>query len=248
MRVMYMLWLRQMKRYTRSRSRILGAIGQPVLFLLALGYGLGTVFKKADGGNYLQFLVPGIIVQTILFAGVFWGVQIVWDRQFGFLKETLVAPVPRWRIMMGSALGGATIALIQGLIVLIISLIFGFRPHDWSLVPLGILIAAITALAMACFGSGIGSIVQDFQGFQGINNFLVLPMYFLSGAFYPLAGIPKLLQVISYANPLSYAIDGLRGVLTNQHHFSYGADLGALTLTTFVMVAFGVYAFRKLEA
>jgi len=245
---MYVLWLRQMKRYVRSRSRMLGAVGQPIFFLLALGYGLGSVFKSAGHGNYLQFLVPGIMVQTILFAGVFWGIQIVWDRQFGFLKETLVAPVPRSQIMLGSALGGATIALIQGIIVLLVSLVFGFHPANWSLVPLAILMAGITAVAMACFGSGIGSIVQDFQGFQSINNFLVLPMYFLSGAFYPLIGIPKLLQIISYINPLTYAIDGLRGVMINQHHFSYGIDLTALVVTSVVMVSFGILAFRRLEA
>lgn len=248
MRVMYMLWLRQMKRYVRSRSRMLGAVGQPILFLLALGYGLGSVFKSAGHGDYLQFLVPGIMVQTILFAGVFWGIQIVWDRQFGFLKETLVAPVPRSQIMLGSALGGASIALIQGLIVVVVALAFGFHPANWSLVPLAVLMAGITSLAMACFGSGIGSIVQDFQGFQSINNFLVLPMYFLSGAFYPLTGIPKLLQIISYINPLTYAIDGLRGVMINQHHFSFGIDFAALIATSIIMISFGILAFRRLEA
>src|SRR3954453_1165327 len=127
--VLYILWLRQMKRYFRSRSRVFGAIGQPVLFLLALGYGLGSVYKKAGEGNYLEFLVPGIIVQTLLFSGVFWGIQILFDKRFGFLKEMLFAPVSRTRILLGNALGGATISLIQATLVFFISIGLGFRPY-----------------------------------------------------------------------------------------------------------------------
>src|SRR3984957_21047440 len=121
MDVVYILWLRQMKRYIRSRSRVLGAIGQPILFLLALGYGLGSVYKRAGEGNYLHFLVPGIMIQTALFAAMFYGAMIIFDRQFGFLKETMVAPVSRIKIMLGGALGGATTATIQGTMVLLIS-------------------------------------------------------------------------------------------------------------------------------
>src|SRR5476651_2814441 len=135
MDVIYILWLRQMKRYVRSRSRVLGAIGQPILFLLALGYGIGSVYKKAGEGNYLQFLVPGIIVQTLLFSGVFWGIQILFDKRFGFLKEMLVAPVSRLRILLGNALGGATISLIQAVLVFVIAMVLGFRPYNWFLLP-----------------------------------------------------------------------------------------------------------------
>src|SRR3954466_11073666 len=140
MDVIYILWLRQMKRYFRSRSRVVGAIGQPLLFLLALGYGIGSVYKKAGQGDYIEFLVPGIILQTILFSGVFWGIQILFDKRFGFLKEMLVAPVSRLRILLGNALGGSTIALIQGVLVFVIASALGFRPHDWLLVPVAFLI------------------------------------------------------------------------------------------------------------
>lgn len=247
MRIIYILWLRQIKRYYRSRSRVLGAIGQPLLFLLALGYGLGAVFQRAGQGNYLQFLVPGIIAQTILFSAVFWGISIIWDKQFGFLKETLVAPVSRLQIMIGSALGGATIAVFQGVLVLVISLLLGFRPYSWQLLPAALLICAALALALACFGSGIASIVNDFQGFQAINNFLVFPLYFLSGAIYPLVGIPLALKIVSTIDPLSYAIDGLRSVLIHQSHFGLGIDLLALSLTTIVLIVFGVWAFRRIQ-
>src|SRR5581483_6676879 len=192
MDVIFILWLRQMKRYVRSRSRLLGAIGQPLLFLLALGYGLGSVYKRAGQGNYLEFLVPGIIVQTLLFSGVFWGIQILFDKRFGFLKEMLVAPVSRLRILMGNALGGATISLFQAILVFTISFILGFRPVDWSMLPLAFLIMIVLSLILTSFGAGIASMVEDFQGFQAINNFLIFPLFFLSSALYPLTNAPEL--------------------------------------------------------
>src|SRR5882757_9029882 len=131
MRVIYILWLRQIKRFFRAKSRMVGVIGQPLLFLLALGYGLGSVYSRAGQGNYMEFLVPGIMAQTVLFAAMFYGAMIMFDKQFGFLKETLVAPVSRTIIMLGGALGGATTAVLQGLLVLIISLFLGFRPEHW---------------------------------------------------------------------------------------------------------------------
>src|SRR3954465_641780 len=148
MDVVHILWLRQMQRYLRSRSRLLGAIGQPLLFLLALGYGLGAVYKRAGQGNYLEFLVPGIIIQTLLFSGVFWGIQILFDKRFGFLKEMLVAPVSRLRILLGNASGGATISFLQGMLVFAISFILGFRPYSWAMVPFALLIMVVLSLTL----------------------------------------------------------------------------------------------------
>jgi ABC-2 type transport system permease protein len=153
--VIYILWARQMKRYLRSRSRLLGAIGQPILFLLALGYGIGGIYKRAGEGNYLQFLVPGIILQTLLFSGVFWGIQILFDKRFGFLKEMLVAPVSRLRILLGNALGGATISLIQAVLVFIIAFALGFRVDNWSYIPLAFLIMVVMSVTLTSFGAGI---------------------------------------------------------------------------------------------
>jgi len=118
MNVIYVLWLRQLKRYFRSKTRIIGSLGQPLLFLVALGFGLGPIFRKAGEGNYINFLVPGVIAMGIIFTALFSGIEVIWDRQFGFLKETLVAPVSRFKIMLGRTLGGATIASLQGLIIL----------------------------------------------------------------------------------------------------------------------------------
>ena len=247
MDVVYILWLRQMKRYFRSRSRILGAIGQPLLFLLALGYGLGAVYRRAGEGDYMQFLVPGIIVQTLLFSGVFWGIQILFDKRFGFLKEMLVAPVPRLRILLGNALGGATISIIQAVLVLIISFGLGFRPHNWLLLPLAFLVMIILSLALTSFGAAIASMVEDFQGFQSINNFLVFPLFFLSSALYPLTHAPAFLRVLASANPLSYAVDALRFVLTNQTHFGLTKDLLVIGATLAVCMFFAVNRFNRIQ-
>ena len=129
MSAIYILWLRELKRYSRSRAQIVASLGQPLLYLLALGFGLGPVFEKAGQGSYLQFVAPGVIGMSVLFSSIFSGIGLLWDRQFGFLKETLVAPVPRLHIMIGRTLGGATVAMIQGLLVIVICLIAGFRPQ-----------------------------------------------------------------------------------------------------------------------
>jgi ABC-2 type transport system permease protein len=226
---------------------MLGAIGQPILFLLALGYGLGSVYKKAGEGNYLQFLAPGIIVQTILFSGVFWGIQILFDKRFGFLKEMLVAPVSRFRVLIGNALGGATISLLQGALVLVISLALGFRPYDWAYLPLSLLVMVALCLALTSFGAGLASMVEDFQGFQGINNFIIFPLYFLSSALYPLTNAPTFLRIASELNPLTYCVDALRDTMIHQTHFGLANDLIVITATLVASVAFAVNRFNRIQ-
>ena len=248
MGVMYILWLRQMKRYMRSHSRLLGAIGQPILFLLALGYGIGSIYKRAGAGDYIDFLTPGIITQTILFSAVFWGINIIWDKQFGFLKEALVAPVSRLRLLMGSALGGATISLFQGIIVFAIATMLGFRPYNWWVLPGTLAIMVMLSVSLTAFGAGIASMVNDFQGFQAINNFLIFPLYFLSSALYPLNNVPEALRIIASINPLSYAVDALRTTLIHQSHFGLTKDLIVLAVTLIVLMIFGVNRFSKIEA
>src|SRR5580693_9150277 len=136
MSVIYILWLRELKRYSRSRAQIVASLGQPMLYLLVLGFGLGPVFQRAGNGNYFQFIAPGVIGMSVLFSSIFSGLGLLWDRQFGFLKETLVAPVPRIQIMIGRTLGGCTVALIQGTLVLVVCLIAGFRPAHPYAVPI----------------------------------------------------------------------------------------------------------------
>lgn len=247
MRVIYTLWLRQLKRFIRSRSRIVGSIGQPLLFLLALGYGLGSIYKKAGEGNYLHFLVPGIMVQTSLFAAMFFGAMIIFDRQFGFLKETMVAPVSRLKIMLGGALGGATTATLQGSLVLLISFALGFKPTHWAMIPVALLLMLVLSISIACFSSGLGSFVQDMQGFQAINQFLVFPLYFLSGALYPLDGVPTWLRIVAEFNPISYTVDAMRWALIGQTKFGIEKDLVALGITLVITATFGALRFRRIE-
>src|SRR3954451_1683801 len=155
--VIYALWLREVKRYLRSRTQIIASLGQPLMYLLVLGFGLGPVFERAGQGNYLQFVAPGVVGMSILFSSIFSGIGLLWDRQFGFLKETLVAPVPRILIMVGRTLGGATTSLIQGSLVLTVCLIAGFRPDSFGGTLMGILFMAMIAIVFAALGTIIGS-------------------------------------------------------------------------------------------
>lgn len=247
MEVVYALWLRQVRRYTRSGSRIIGTLGQPLLLMLALGYGIGAIYRKAGEGNYLNFLVPGIITQTVLLSAVFWGIIILQDKRFGFLAEMLVAPVSRIKILMGSTLGGATISIMQGLIVFVVSIIFGFRPHDWLMVIPAFLVLMLMSLALTSFGAAIASSVNDFQGFQSINNLLILPLFFLSSALYPLNNVPFALKAISSVNPVSYMVDALRTLLSGQSHFGLSLDLLVMTITFVACVAFAVNRFNRVQ-
>lgn len=241
------MWLRELKRYWRSKSRIVGSLGQPLLFLLALGYGLGSVFAKAGQGNYINFLAPGIIGMSLIFTSIFSGIQVIWDRQFGFLKETMVAPVSRFNIMIGRTLGGATVATIQGCVVFLLALIPGFRPYNWFLVLPAILVMLLVSLLFTALGTGIASQLQDMQGFQLIMNFLVMPLFFLSGSLFPLAGLPVVLSVITKFDPLAYGIDAFRILLANSGHYSLGLDIGVLAAITLVFLAGGSYLFSKIQ-
>ncbi len=247
MKEIYILWLRQIKRYLRSTPRIVGSLGQPLLFLVALGFGFGPIYQKAGGGNYLEFLVPGIISMSILFTAVFSGIEIIWDRQFGFLKETLVAPIPRLNILIGRTLGGATVALLQGVIVFLISMLIGFRPASLTLFPLALLFMFLIALFFTALGTAIASVLEDMQGFQLIMNFLVMPLFFLSGALFPLQGLPKTFRIIASVDPLSYGVDGLRGTLVNGTHFGLGTDFLVLGVITIIVLAIGSYLFSKIQ-
>ncbi|MGD0222259.1 MAG: ABC transporter permease [Terriglobia bacterium] len=247
MGAIYILWLRELKRYTRSCAQIFGSLGQPLLYLLALGFGLGPVFQKSGNGSYLQFLAPGVIGMTVLFTSIFSGIGLLWDRQFGFLKETLVAPVPRLSIVIGKTLGGVTVALIQGILVVIVCLVAGFRPIAWTAVPFAFGYMALIAMVFGGLGTAIGSKLQDMQGFQLIMNFLVMPTFFLSGALFPLDHLPKVLGFITDMDPLSYGIDGLRGALIGRTHFGLLTDLAVLSAVAVVLVSIGSYLFSQIE-
>jgi len=247
MKKIYILWLRQIKRYLRSRSRIIGSLAQPPLFLSALGYGFGSIFQQAGQGNYLNFLVPGIIGMSIIFTAIFTGIEIIWDRQFGFLKEIMVVPMSRLNIMIGRTLGGATVATMQGIIVLALSFLFGFYPASWSGIFLTIPVMFLVALLFTSLGTMIASLLDDMQGFQLIMNFLIMPLFFLSGALFPLLGLPKTLTIITRLDPLSYGIDAFRILLVNSGHYGLRMDIAVLGVVTAIFLWLGSYFFKRIQ-
>lgn len=247
MSAIYILWLRELRRYVRSRAQIVASLGQPLLYLLALGFGLGPVFQRAGQGSYIQFVAPGVIGMTVLFSSIFSGIGLLWDRQFGFLKETLVAPVPRIQVMMGRTLGAATVAMIQGLLVAIVCFIAGFRVTNLSLIPLAFLFMALIACLFAALGTAIGSVLQNMQGFQLIMNFLVMPIFFLSGALYPLTNLPKAFSIVTSLDPLAYGVDGLRATLIGASHFGISLDLLVLVVISCILLVVGSRLFSKIQ-
>jgi ABC-2 type transport system permease protein len=247
MSAIYILWLRQVKRYFRSRPRIIASLGQPLLFLLALGFGFGPIFQRAGQGSYIQFLAPGVIAMSILFTAIFSGIELIWDRQFGFLKETLVAPVPRILIMAGRTLGGATVALFQGLMVVVICLLAGFRVTSFANLPAALLFMVLVAVMFTALGTAIASVLSDFQGFQLVMNFLVMPIFFLSGALFPLTNLPKALEITASLDPLTYGVDGLRGALIGLGHFSAALDMAVLSVIAAILVSAGAYLFSRIQ-
>ena len=248
----YVMWLRHMKRFSRSKSRILVTIIQPLFFLTIFGVGFRTAFIPGMSGDYLHFLAPGLITMAIMLSSMYTGISVLWDRQLGFLQEVLVAPISRLSIIFGRTLGGATTALIQGFIILFIAIGLGVPISN---IP-GLLLALIfmVIIAFTAVGSGliIASKFNDHEGFQVVMNLFIMPLFFLSTAFFPIATnpmIPDWVKNISLLNPLFYMVDGLRGSLTGMDNaFPPWVDLLIVVIFCFFMVGIGSYFFNKSEA
>ncbi len=247
--VIYILCLRQLKHYWRSKSRLIGSLGQPLLFLIAFGFGIGPMYSRANGGaSYMDFLAPGIVSMSILFTAVFSGLEVIWDRKFGFLKETLVAPISRTEIMIGKTMGGAAIAMVQGLIVLSLTYVLGFRIPNLGSLGLGLIFMSLIAIFFSGLGLAIASTMKDLQGFQLIMNFLIMPLFFLSGAIFPIENLPPAILFISMIDPLTYGVDGLRGVTTGQSIFGVYNDLEIIAVLSALICAIGTVLFSRIEA
>ena len=247
MRPIFIMRVRQLKRFRRSKARMVWSLGQPILFLVALGYGLGPVYQKAWWGNYIQFLAPGIIAMSILFTAMFNGIEVIRDRQFGFLKESLVAPVSRYKIMFGRTIWGATVALMQGIIVLLISMLIGFRPVNILMVLVSFVFMFLIAILFTALGTAIASKLEDMQAFQLIMNFVIMPIFFLSGALFPLDGLAKGISYVTKFNPLTYGVDAVRSSLTGVSHFGLWTDTLVLVSVTFVVTVIWSYLFSRIE-
>jgi ABC-2 type transport system permease protein len=248
MTTIYVLWMRQLIRYFRSKSRIIVSLGQPLLYLFVFGFGFGPVFKRAGQGNYIQFLAPGMIGMTILFTSIFSGIELMFDRQFGFLKEMLVSPQPRLLLMLGRTLGGASTSILQGTIVIIICLIAGFRPVSIAALPIAFAFMVLVAVMFAALGTAIACTLTDMQGFQMVVSFLVMPMFFLSGALFPLIGLPSVMVIMAKMDPLTYGVDGIRAAMIGVSRFGMGLDFAVLGVLTVLFLAVGARRFSRIEA
>lgn len=251
-RGIYALWYREYKVFLRERSRIVASVVNPVLWLVIIGGGLGSVLSFG-GVNYVSFLFPGILVQAALFSAVFFGVYIVWDKKIDFLKEVLVSPLSRTSIFIGKILGGSTDTLLQLVILLVIGYVFSaagiisgitFTPLS---VGITLLFLLITTAGLVSIGLIIGSQMESPEGFQLIGSFLIFPMFFLSGALFPIENLPAYLAPFVLLNPATYAVDGIRGALVGMHRFGLFTDLAIVTAFTLVMVLIGTYAFKKMR-
>ena len=243
----YVMWRRQVKQFLRSKPRLIGSIAQPILFLVAMGLGFGPVFEQAGAGNYIQFLAPGIVTMTILFGSLFNGISLIWDKNFGFLKETLVAPVSRTNILLGRCIGGATAALFQAAVVLLISYTIGFRITNLYYIPFFVVFAFMVALVFNLFGTIIASKLDDMQAFPLVMNFVVMPLFFLSGALFPIENFPGPVLTLAKANPLSYGVDGIRYLLIGEASFSPFLDFIVIFVCITALLVLGNHFFKKIE-
>lgn len=248
--VVYILWLREMKRFFRTKSRVVGTMAMPLLFLIFLGFGFArmNVPGVSKNTNYLNFLVPGIIGMSLLFTSTFAGLSVLWDREFGFLKEIMVAPVSRISIALGRIAGGISTSLIQGISILLISFLLGFKIKGLIPLFLSILFMAIVSATFVAIGLGIASQMKDIHGFSLIMNFLIFPLFFLSGALYPIQNLPGIVRTFSYIDPLTYGIDGLRGFLTGISNFSIFLDIILILTFSLLTVFIASLLFERSEA
>ena len=246
----YALWLRDVKRFLRAPSRIIGSIAMPLLFLVFLGFGFSgaAIPGLPEGVDYLQYLVPGMVGFTMLFGASFAGMSILSDQDVGFLKEILVAPVSRTSIVLGRIAGGSTTALVQAGLILVLSIPLGFEVDSLLSLPLAVVFLVLIAVTFVGFGVALASQFSDSEGFGLVVQFVIFPLFFLSGAIYPVGSLPEPVQLLALANPLTYGVDGLRAVLVGTSSYPVAVDLGALVLSSVVMVGIGTYLFERVEA
>ena len=241
-----MLWLREMKRTWRAKSRIIGSLMMPIFFLVFLGSGFrrATLPNMPEGVDYITFLIPGAVGMMLLFSSIFGGLQVLWDKEFGFLKEIMVTPVSRLSIVLGRMAGGSTVALLQSLLILFLSSLFGF--HIKSAVGFFIALIFMVLIAFTFIGLGLAfaSRMKDMHGFQLVINFVVFPLFFLSGALYPIQGLPAVLKPLVYLDPLTYGVDGLRAGLLGVSTHPLWLDFAVLTAICAAIVTLGSVLFE----
>lgn len=247
MTVIYHLWLRELRRCVRLKAQVVVSVVQPLIFLLVFGYGLAPVFRSSGQGSSLDFITPGTVAMAVVFSSLFSGAQLIWERQFGFLKEMMVAPAPRAYIMIGRTSGAATAAVIPGLLIMLISVVAGFRPASPAGIPLALGFIALIGLVSTALSTIIGTTLNDMQGHQMIVTLVAVPLLFLSGALFPLEHLPRLLTAVTVMDPFSYAIDGLRGALTGRWHFKEATDVATMAILLAITTWYGTVRFSRIR-
>jgi len=250
LRAIYVLWLRAMKRFLRAKSQVIGTIVMPLFFLFSFGFGFrGLSMPGVSAGiDYLSFLVPGIIGMGLMFRSTIVGFSVLWDREFGFLKEIMVAPVRRVSIVIGRLLGGVTTSLIQGILILLITLFIGFTVPSVSAFFLMLLLMVLISSTFIGLGLILASVIKDTQGFGLIMSVILMPLFFLSGTFYPITNLPEFAQVLSYIDPLTYGVDGLRGALIGTSMLPLSFNILILLGTSALMIIIGAVMFERTES
>jgi ABC-2 type transport system permease protein len=256
LRVTYAIWLREVKLFFREPTRLVGMVGQPLLYLLIVGQGIAsglTLNRAPSGVGYLLFIYPGIIGMSVLFTSIFSAVSIIWDREFGFLKEVLVSPAPRWAVAFGKIFGGATVAMLQAVILIALAPVAGVVPSVSMVVGL-LLLCFLLSCALTSLGVAIAARMRSMQGFQMLMNFLVMPMYFLSGAMFPSATAPVWMRPLMLIDPLTYGVAALRGVVWSevgvgpaQTELSLAENVGILGLSALVLAAVAAFRFNRAD-
>ncbi len=237
LRAIYIIWYRDVLRFWRDRARLIASFAQPLLYLLIFGTGLSSALSGGFGGggaggasfSYTQFIFPGIIGMTVLFGAIFSAMSIVWDREFGFLKEVLVAPIDRSAVAIGKSLGGATQAMIQGVVLMVLAPLVGVSLTIGSVLA-AIPLIFVLAFSLSALGVAIASRMRSMQGFQVVMNFLMMPIFFLSGALFPLGGLPWWMTGLTFVDPAAYGMDPLRRVILGGGGPAHQQILDAMSL------------------
>jgi ABC-2 type transport system permease protein len=241
-----MVWLRDTLRYFRERSQLIGSIVRPILWLFILGMGLRGAAQSVQGFSYTQFIFPGIVAMTVIFTSIQSAITIIWDREFGFLKEILVAPVPRTSIAIGKCLAGTTLSLIQSSIIMLLSPLVHVRIPLLHIIPM-LLVIALLSFALTGVGVLIAARMTSFQGFGTIMNFVIMPMWFLSGAMFPPTGLPHWLNALVRINPMTYGVDLIRRLILGIGFYRPWFDVTFLAVFSFVITAIAVFFFNRGE-
>ena len=250
---LYAMWYRQVKRFYRMRSRVAASIIQPIVWMAFFGIGMSSALGRAgffasSGVSYMLFMVPGVVMMAVFFTSFMSGIAVIWDREFGFLKEIMVTPVNRISIVIGRIVGGATTSILQGILILGISILMGFKIPSIFAFLLSVVFMLLISSTFIGLGLIFASKMKDIHGFSLIMNFVIFPLFFLSGALFPLKNLPVWIRYISYIDPLTYGVDGLRGALIGVSSFPLFYNFVILIGFSAIMVFLGAYFFEKSES